>query len=161
MGADGVRGHRQDALARPYQTLAASFAAWKLFLLAVGIGSCVGDAYDTSGSLAVLGNDGPPPGFGASLVTRFASWDAIYFLTAARRGYRFEQEWAFGAPLAITIRAIIRGMTTDSAADFPGQKQPHTFAHRPAADLRLTLFPMSSPLPPWPCHTGPPTWTRR
>ncbi|KAK1832419.1 glycosyltransferase [Podospora conica] len=106
-----MRGHRQDALTRPYHTLVASFAAWKLFLLAIAIGSCVGDAYDTSGSLAVLGNDGHPPGFGASLVTRFASWDAIYFLTAARRGYRFEQEWAFGAPLAITIHAIIRALS--------------------------------------------------
>lgn len=161
MSAHGVRGHRQDAAARPYQTIAASFAAWKLFLLTVAIGSCVGDAYDTSASLAVLGNDGPPPGFGANLVTRFASWDAIYFLTAARRGYRFEQEWAFGAPLAMTIRALIRGMTPDSMADFPGQKQPHALARRPAADLRLTLSPMSSSHPPWPCHTGPPTWARR
>lgn len=104
-----MRGHRQDALARPYQTLITSFAAWKLLLFTIALGSCVGDAYDTSGSLAVLGNDGHPPGLATSLVTRFASWDAIYFLTAARRGYRFEQEWAFGAPLPMTIRAITRG----------------------------------------------------
>ncbi|KAK1759611.1 GPI mannosyltransferase 2 [Echria macrotheca] len=94
------RGRRPHGIAHhPYRTLAAAFAIWKVFLVAVVVGSCVGDAYDTSASLAVSRD---------SILTRFASWDAVYFVSIARRGYRFEQEWAFGAGLPVALRGVIQ-----------------------------------------------------
>ncbi len=112
-----MRGPLRDAaLARPYRTLIATFVAWKLLLLAIAVGSCIGDAYDTSAALAVLGGHGhdthqPSPTITEKLATRFASWDAIYFVSVAHRGYRFEQEWAFGSGLPIVLRTIIQGNT--------------------------------------------------
>ncbi|KFX87178.1 hypothetical protein V490_08472 [Pseudogymnoascus sp. VKM F-3557] len=56
-----------------------------------------GPGYDTSASLLT-----PPAGNGSSLTgllellaEKLTSWDAIYFTTVARRGYLYEQEWAF------------------------------------------------------------------
>lgn len=112
-----MRNPRQDdVLARPYRTLIAAFAAWKVFLFAIAAGSFVGGAYDTSAALAVLGNHGEgdgsmAPSIAGNIATRFASWDAIYYVTAARRGYHFEQEWAFGAALPKTIHTVIRVLT--------------------------------------------------
>jgi phosphatidylinositol glycan class V len=104
-------GHRQHVIAHPLRTLIAAFAVWKLIILAIAAGSCIGDAYDTSGALIVLGNreSALTRSFLGELASRFTSWDAIYYVSAARRGYRFEQEWAFGAALPITIRTIITG----------------------------------------------------
>ncbi|KAK3333755.1 glycosyltransferase family 76 protein [Cercophora scortea] len=127
------------AAASPYRTILVTFLGWKVFLLAIAAGSAlIGDAYDTSASLALLGvsesasasvsasassfdstqnnnntNNGPV----AQLITRLSSWDAIYFVSVARRGYRFEQEWAFGSGLPVVIRSIIKcldhlGLTT-------------------------------------------------
>ena len=115
-----MRGHSQDVPAltlahrHPHLTLIAAFAAWKLSLLAIAVGSCVGDAYDTSATLAVLGRADAEdalrtPAWSSTLLTRFASWDAVYFISVARRGYLFEQEWAFGTGLPIAIRGIVKG----------------------------------------------------
>ncbi|KAG6363746.1 hypothetical protein INS49_008849 [Diaporthe citri] len=85
----------------PYTTLTATFLSWKAVLFAIAAGSRVGPTYDTSSSLLVPGS---PP----TLLTRLSSWDAIYFLKAAQRGYLFEQEWAFGSALPNCISLIIR-----------------------------------------------------
>lgn len=114
-------GQPSQAHTHPYRTLLASFAAWKLFLFAIALGSSlVGDAYDTSAGLVVEGvgnsikssNDGPSSltgSFGSRLISRLTSWDAIYFTSVARRGYRFEQEWAFGGALPVVVRGAIKG----------------------------------------------------
>ncbi|KAL2176208.1 glycosyltransferase family 76 protein [Thermothelomyces heterothallicus CBS 202.75] len=106
-----------------YRTLLASFAAWKLFLFTIALGSILaGDAYDTSAGLLLRQGDqeegcnataGRPPeeGLGIRLITRLTSWDAVYFVSTAHRGYRFEQEWAFGAGLPFTVRNLLRGLT--------------------------------------------------
>lgn len=102
-------------LAHPYRTLVTSFAAWKLFLFAIVLGSTlVGDAYDTSGGLLLQGpanGDATtrPAGLGTTLIARLTSRDAIYYVSAARRGYLFEQEWAFGAGLPFVVRTLLRG----------------------------------------------------
>jgi hypothetical protein len=89
-----------------YRALLGAFVAWKLFLFAVVFGSSlVGDTYDTSAGLVIQGGDGEEAG----LVARLASWDAIYFVSIAHRGYRFEQDWAFGAGLPLAIRALLKG----------------------------------------------------
>jgi Mannosyltransferase (PIG-V)). len=111
------------AASRPYRVLLATFVSWKLFLLALSLGAYLaGDAYDTSAALAVQphddvidhgSNSGPQhPGLAyhvVGLITRLASWDAIYFTSIARRGYRIEQEWAFGAGLPGVVRGLLGG----------------------------------------------------
>jgi phosphatidylinositol glycan class V len=99
-------GH--DAVRRPVLTLVTVFAAWKLFLLMVAAGSTVGPAYDTSGSITL---DAASPGNGSApvLLARLTSWDAIYFTQVARRGYVFEQEWAFGSGLTVIIESLVNG----------------------------------------------------
>jgi len=117
-----------EAASRPYRVLLAAFVSWKLFLLALSLGAYLaGDAYDTSAALAVQLRDdiidrgsnggshhhpGSDPGLTdhlVGLITRLASWDAIYFISIARRGYRLEQEWAFGAGLPGLVRVLLGG----------------------------------------------------
>ncbi|KAL2147451.1 hypothetical protein VTI28DRAFT_9351 [Corynascus sepedonium] len=124
---DGAHPHLN-----PYRTLIASFVAWKLFLFTVVLGSILaGNAYDTSADLLLQGGGSrddrhveglPLTGLGTQVITRLSSWDAIYFTSTARRGYRFEQEWAFGAGLPFAVRSLLRGLgylgvTGPSAAD--------------------------------------------
>lgn len=96
-----------DAVRRPVLTLLTVFAVWKLFLFIIAAGSTVGPAYDTSGSITldVAGSD---TGSAPALLARLTSWDAIYFTQAARRGYLFEQEWAFGTGLTIVIECLVK-----------------------------------------------------
>lgn len=96
-----------DALHRPVRTLITVFAAWKLLLLLIAAGSTVGPAYDTSGSItldAASSHNASAP----ALLARLTSWDAIYFTQVARRGYLFEQEWAFGSGLTIAIEFVVK-----------------------------------------------------
>ncbi|KUI53440.1 GPI mannosyltransferase 2 [Cytospora mali] len=95
----------------PYRTLTTVFVAWKTFLFAIAAGSQVGPTYDTSSSL--LAPDGAT---GPSLITRLTSWDAIYFVSSAQRGYLFEQEWAFSSALPKCISYIIRALQTSGAS---------------------------------------------
>ncbi|KAI3395231.1 hypothetical protein diail_1657 [Diaporthe ilicicola] len=91
------------SIGSPYTTLTATFFSWKAVLFAIAAGSRVGPTYDTSASLLV-------PGSHPTLLTRLSSWDAIYFLKAAERGYLFEQEWAFGSALPNCIFLIIKAL---------------------------------------------------
>ncbi|OLN96332.1 GPI mannosyltransferase 2 [Colletotrichum chlorophyti] len=88
---------------RPRQTLIATFLAWKALLLAVTLGSAVAPSYDTSTSLMLHRNES-----GISLVTRLTRWDAIYFTQSARRGYLYEQEWAFNAGLPLVVSGLVK-----------------------------------------------------
>ncbi|KAI4604282.1 ER membrane glycoprotein subunit of the GPI transamidase complex-like protein [Pestalotiopsis sp. 9143b] len=94
-------------MGRPLQTLITVFVAWKSFLLLVAIGSSVGGAYDTSTTLI----QPQVSSFNESVLdisTKLTRWDAIYFIQAARRGYVYEQEWAFGMGLPTVISAIAK-----------------------------------------------------
>ncbi|KAK3945492.1 glycosyltransferase [Diplogelasinospora grovesii] len=104
----------KDALTRPHRAIIGAFAAWKLFLLAIAsCSAAVSDAYDTSATLLV-GNNGFHSGSNSSgfldpvraMITRLTAWDAIYFVSIARRGYRFEQEWAFGTGFPTVISGL-------------------------------------------------------
>ncbi|GAB1315861.1 ER membrane glycoprotein subunit of the GPI transamidase complex-like protein [Madurella fahalii] len=111
------------ARVHPYRTLLTTFAAWKLFLFTIVLGcNFVGDTYDTSAGLVVrtghhAGVDGSADSW-PGLVARLSSWDAIYFLSIARRGYRFEQEWAFGGGLPIVVRTLVKGLAYLGIAGF-------------------------------------------
>jgi len=121
-----MRSHHQHVVSHPHRTLIAAFAVWKVLIFSIAAGSCIGDAYDTSGALVVLGSQDSAVRrtFLANLVTRFASWDAIYYVSVARRGYRFEQEWAFGTALPIVIRSVIIGTALSHSAH--RSISPHT-----------------------------------
>lgn len=81
----------------PIPSLILAFAAWKSLLLLVAACS-PGPGYDTSTTLAlgdqIGGGQLPAPLY--YLITKLTRWDAIYYVKVANRGYRFEQEWAFG-----------------------------------------------------------------
>jgi len=108
---DHHQKNEQNAyLTHPIQTLLKAFTLWKLFLLAITIGSCLvnAEAYDTSAGLVVLDHDHGSRDLKRRMIARLSSWDAIYFVSAARRGYRFEQEWAFGSALPVAVRGVLR-----------------------------------------------------
>lgn len=87
-------------LNHPKRFLVLSFILWKVILLCIAFTS-PGPGYDTSSVLldsdldlvqAELGSGWEP----ASRLKNLVRWDAIYFTQLARRGYLWEQEWAFG-----------------------------------------------------------------
>lgn len=146
----------------PSATLATVFAAWKLFLLAIAAGSQVGPTYDTSSSLLAPDAAGAGAGAGGALqglVTRLTSWDAVYFVKSAQRGYLFEQEWAFSSALPKCISLIIRG-ERPAAVHFTTHTPPPRAPQRPSASqIPELLTNESSPSPaslgcqPYRCRT--------
>ncbi|KAB5583256.1 GPI mannosyltransferase 2 [Coniochaeta sp. 2T2.1] len=107
----------QDAVRHPVRTIIAVFAAWKLFLFLIAAGSTVvGPAYDTSASLALdAASAGKTNSSGSAypkVLARLTSWDAIYYTQVARRGYLYEQEWAFGSGLTIVIESVVKLLTS-------------------------------------------------
>ncbi|KAI6371121.1 hypothetical protein MCOR25_004055 [Pyricularia grisea] len=94
----------------PPWTIVRLFALWKGALLLVAAGSAlVGPAYDTSASLLLA----PASNSSSSMfLARLTSWDAIYFVQQAQRGYVFEQEWAFGEGLPRIITRALRGLNS-------------------------------------------------
>lgn len=87
------------------------FATWKSLLLCVASVS-PGPGYDTSTQLLLRSASYHTTG-GPTIITKTVSklvrWDALYFVSAAHRGYRFEQEWAFGWGLTQVVSAIAKG----------------------------------------------------
>ncbi|KAH7419070.1 GPI mannosyltransferase 2 [Cadophora sp. MPI-SDFR-AT-0126] len=81
----------------PIRSLVVLFVGWKTLLLLLSVCS-PGLGYDTSTSLLYTE---PDQGEQLPLVLRYlvgklTRWDGIYFVKISRRGYSFEQEWAFG-----------------------------------------------------------------
>lgn len=95
----------------PIRSLVTLFVAWKALLLLVAACS-PGLGYDTSASLFYA-----EPDHGKQLplalrhiVGKLTRWDAIYFVKTSRRGYLFEQEWAFGWGFTRLIALCTSGM---------------------------------------------------
>lgn len=93
----------------PYATLTVIFVGWKVLLLAIAVGSQVAPTYDTSSSLLLTPDQQLHLHPIRTFLTRLTSWDAIYFVKAAQRGYLFEQEWAFGSALPRCVSLLLRG----------------------------------------------------
>ncbi|KAI0907076.1 GPI mannosyltransferase 2 [Ustulina deusta] len=105
----------------PLRSLSCIFIAWKAFLFAIALGSGVSPAYDTSSTL--LSPDQATYHESAfDLATRLTRWDAIYFVQASRRGYLFEQEWAFASGLPTVISFLAKVLMS------LGVQQPETLA---------------------------------
>ncbi|KAI1473123.1 glycosyltransferase family 76 protein [Daldinia caldariorum] len=94
----------------PIKSLIGSFLVWKALLLCIVIGSGVGPAYDTSSTLLspeITSSHESP----FDLATKLTRWDSIYFIQASRRGYLFEQEWAFGLGFPTIISYLSQGLS--------------------------------------------------
>ena len=110
----------QDApLARPFFSLLLIFSAWKTLLFLVAV-LTPGLGYDTSTDLLfhhadarlaarLSADDWWSHGLG-HILNRLVRWDAIYFASVAHRGYRHEQEWAFGWGFSSLISIITKSM---------------------------------------------------
>lgn len=100
-------------LDRPKLFLVLSFIAWKLLLLCVALTS-PGPGYDTSTELLHSGLNLAQANYGsewepALRLTSLVRWDAIYYTQIARRGYLWEQEWAFGWGFTNLIAVTSKG----------------------------------------------------
>ena len=102
------------ALSWPKTSLMICFIAWKSIFFIIALAS-PGVGYDTSTTLLL--NEFVRAGESSSLLrllssrlyTNFVRWDAIYFTQIARRGYLFEQEWAFGWGFTTLLAVIGKG----------------------------------------------------
>ncbi|KAK8084246.1 GPI mannosyltransferase 2 [Apiospora hydei] len=106
-------GHSEQQRRHPHghghgQALVRAFVLWKSVLLLLVVASSLGGPpYDTSTTLVAqraLDFNESALDLGAKL-TR---WDAIYFVQNARRGYLYEQEWAFGSGMPFLISTVVR-----------------------------------------------------
>ena len=100
-------------LDHPKKFLVLSFITWKLILLCIALIS-PGPGYDTSTVLlhSELDLAQAKPGSGWEPMSRLRSlvrWDAIYFTQLARRGYLWEQEWAFGWGFSNLVAVTSKG----------------------------------------------------
>ncbi|KAI5287785.1 hypothetical protein KEM55_009272 [Ascosphaera atra] len=100
----------------PITFLTAIFLLYKTLLLLITL-LCPGPGYDTSTTLLPGSLYQPPPsrdGHALALTGllqpafQFVRWDALYFLDIARRGYAFEQQWAFSYAHGRLMAAVAR-----------------------------------------------------
>lgn len=77
---------------------------------------CPGPGYDTSTELLEqISNTGHnarsqhnpfDESFMQRLFTKLIRWDAIYFVSIAKNGYIYDQEWAFGWGFSASIKTV-------------------------------------------------------
>lgn len=95
-----TRNLSTSPLRNPRLSLVLYWVFWKILLLLVASTS-PGPGYDTSTHVLLAQNGTSVDTLQRSTFVSYAlqklvRWDAIYFTQIAHRGYRFEQEWAFG-----------------------------------------------------------------
>ena len=93
------------------------FCIWKVLLFSI-IVLAPGPGYDTSSTLLVDAGSSVVPAKETQQVAtsvppvlKFVRWDAIYFTQITRRGYVFEQEWAFGPGFPTVVGLFQRGIS--------------------------------------------------
>ena len=120
----GVNGGEKTPLPRrnssqwqDIRLLVVLFCIWKLLLFSI-IALAPGPGYDTSstllvdaGSPVILPTKAQHVATSVSPVFKFVRWDAIYFTEITRRGYVFEQEWAFGPGFPTAVGLLQRGIS--------------------------------------------------
>jgi GPI mannosyltransferase 2 len=99
-------------VSRPLVSILTFFTVFKALLLSIAISAAVAPDYDTSTTLFFTRHAaiaGIPSA--ASPAQRLTRWDAIYYMSAVRNGYVFEQDWAFGLGLP-TLTAWLSSICT-------------------------------------------------
>lgn len=84
-----LSSHTTVILMHSFVLILLVFIAWKTLLLFL-VWLAPGIGYDTSTTLL-------------SSNSKLLRWDAIYYVQTARRGHKFEQEWAFGKGVSTLI----------------------------------------------------------
>ncbi|KAI1002022.1 hypothetical protein K3495_g6182 [Podosphaera aphanis] len=112
-----MRSRWTHALRNPVRNLVVIFTCWKVGLLIIAACS-PGPGYDTSTSLNLNDDQRELPFLLRHLVGKLTRWDALYFTEIARRGYLFEQEWAFGWGLTRLIALCTAGLKSLRISDF-------------------------------------------
>ena len=110
MSVLGIWDHSLD---HPKLLLMLWFTLWKLLLLCVALIS-PGPGYDTSTILFHSNPDLIDPtakskAYVVASLSKLVRWDAIYFVEIARRGYSWEQEWAFGWGFTKLLALVSKG----------------------------------------------------
>ena len=100
-------------LDHPKVFLGLAFLAWKFILLCVAL-TAPGPGYDTSTGLLHSESDiaqftSISQWVPTSYLNSLVRWDAIYFTQLAKRGYLWEQEWAFGWGFTNLITVTTQG----------------------------------------------------
>ncbi|KAF7588026.1 ER membrane glycoprotein subunit of the GPI transamidase complex-like protein [Aspergillus hancockii] len=135
-------------LDRPCASLLVLFVSWKALLLLLAVFS-PGPAYDTSTTLLELvrttsetAHDGPVRVILGLISDKLTRWDAIYFTEVARRGYVFEQEWAFSFGFTSLIKAFADALrrATDVNLSFLEDVTGITIAHAAHGMSVLMLY---------------------
>lgn len=98
----------------PHGSLSILFSLWKALLLILAfLGP--GPGYDTSTDLLFRTSAAQNPDSLTSSISgtllqhlslKLVRWDAIYFVSAAKDGYIYEQQWAFGWGFTTLIKKI-------------------------------------------------------
>jgi hypothetical protein len=75
------------------------------------IAKSLGTEYDTSGSILLKKpsldhDDGTQESWKTMILSPFTSWDAVYFISIAERGYVYEQEFAFLPTYPFLLRLL-------------------------------------------------------
>ncbi|KAI9851371.1 MAG: ER membrane glycoprotein subunit of the GPI transamidase complex-like protein [Thelocarpon superellum] len=122
-------GPQWDLRTRPVVTLVGCFILWKSLLLLVAY-AAPGSGYDSSTTLV---SHARPPAEEVELAhstccglttlgEKLTRWDAIYFIAVAQRGYRYEQEWAFGWGFTTMLAILSRGWRLARVKLWSGQE---------------------------------------
>ena len=131
--------------------LLALFCTWKSILTGVLL-LAPGPGYDTSSRLlfetnhlqdSVVSEKGHS--VAQSLVLKFIRWDAVYFVESARRGYLFEQEWAFG-PGFPRLVVIVQKLTSSVFGLFADEGERTTISIATTAIVLSTASHLLSAL---------------
>jgi len=101
----------------PYGSLTITFLLWKALGLILALLS-PGPGYDTSTDLLFQFDTGPShdhthaermvQSFVQRLCLKLVRWDAIYFVSGAKHGYVYEQQWAFSWVFANLIKTTTK-----------------------------------------------------
>ena len=97
--------------------LAVAMASRAVCTLGMGVAAAVGTSYDSSARLAWDGGrEAEDPGRGGGgwegVASGWSSWDAVYLVQIARRGYVSEQEHAFFPGFPLAVRGVARVVLT-------------------------------------------------
>lgn len=132
----------------PIPSITYLYICWKIILLVVTVSS-PGPGYDTSSYLYEPSSQNETPSIISHMTRKLTRWDAIYYINISKRGYIFEQEWAFGWGMTrflalFTAGSNLLNFTHDSTHWLRSQKNIKFFRTRNCSrNFNRQHFPFS------------------